>query len=628
MNGLATTMALMRGLHLAAMISLLGTVGFLAWILPASAMVPPVLRQRLSRLWWVSGVVAVVAGGAWFTLQAAAIADAGNIPDALTALPMVAWHTRYGNTMMIRLGLLLVATGLALVRGHGQRRATLYLTVVFVSVALGLQGRIGHAGATEGAIGSGLILAGSLHLLAAGLWLGALIPLWLSVRAMTSSDATAVCERFSPIGLACVLVLAGTGFAQGLEFISSVPGLFGTPYGHIALLKIALFLLALMLATFNRFWLTGRLAVPRAHRHLLVSVAIEAVVGLGIVTAGAFMASSIPAAHTTPVWPFSWQFSLIAVNEDPGIRDEVLVSVSVIGAATALMVAALLRKRFRLIVLAILSVTVVVRGPSLALLTVGAYPTSFQTSPTGFTAASIARGQIIFSENCTACHGPNADGKGPAAAALRIKPADLTMPHIWEHRDGEMFWWLTHGVDDPEGGLAMPGFGTILSVDDRWALVDFIRAHNAGVGMQQEKSFDVPLRAPAFAVTCAGIGASNMADLQGSPVHVVTSNAEKHSLSRRYAITLDLNDRDTPASGSCVAADPAAWSAYAVLADLPAGGLAGSEFLIDPNGWLRAAHRADAPGGWQTGNQLLTAIYNIRTHPLEKPTGGHNEHHH
>ncbi len=36
----ATMMALVRGLHLAATLSLLGTAGFLAWILPAAGTAP------------------------------------------------------------------------------------------------------------------------------------------------------------------------------------------------------------------------------------------------------------------------------------------------------------------------------------------------------------------------------------------------------------------------------------------------------------------------------------------------------------------------------------------------------------------------------------------------------------
>ena len=96
------------------------------------------------------------------------------------------------------------------------------------------------------------------------------------------------------------------------------------------------------------------------------------------------MASSPPAAHTMPVWPFSWQFRLITVNGDTDFRQEVVVSPVAIGAAVALMVAALLWRRFRLLAAAILMLAVVLRGPSFSLLTAEAYPTSFQISPNDF----------------------------------------------------------------------------------------------------------------------------------------------------------------------------------------------------------------------------------------------------
>jgi mono/diheme cytochrome c family protein/uncharacterized membrane protein len=664
MSGLATTMALMRGLHLAAAVSLLGTAGFMIGMLPAASVVPDLLRRQLIWLSRISGLLALLAGAAWLTLQAATIADADNLRDGLAALPLVAQHTRYGTIMMARLGLLVVATGLVwrgsfVIVGRGPPstpygvgadkyvdggpsparasspgRLSIYGAFVLTFFALGLQGKIGHAGATAGAVGDGLVLSESLHLLAAGIWLGALLPLWFSLRALTPDQAAAVCERFSPIGLACVLVLAGTGFAQGLELIGGLPALFGTPYGHVALLKIALFLLALVLAACNRLWLTDRLTVPGedARRNLLTSVSVEICAGLALVTAAAFMASLPPAAHSTPVWPFSWQFSLITVNEDPDFRQEVMFSLIMIGAAVALMVAALLWRRRRLIALAVLALAVVLRGPSLSLLTVEAYPTSFQTSPTDFAAGSITRGQKLFAENCAVCHGANGDGTGPAAAALRIKPADLTMPHIWEHTDGELFWWLTHGIDDPEdspgGKLAMPGFAAALPADDRWALIDYIRAHSAGVTERQVSVFIVPVPAPAVPVTCAGVVASRMSDLRGYAVHVVTTKPMDAEVSPQHAVTLDLNDTDAPAPGSCVAADPAAWNAYAILADLPPETLAGSEFLVDPNGQLRAIHRAGTPGGWQSSDELNTAISGILTSPIHQPTRGQHEHHH
>jgi len=638
MISLATAMALVRGLHLAATLSLLGTVGFIAWMLPAASAVPDPLRRRLRRLWFISGLIALLAGAVWFTIQSAVIAGADSLSDLLDALPVVAAHTRYGNVLMVRLGLLLVATLVPLappapLATAGTARIPAYLTLFLVIPALSLQSLIGHAGATGGAIGDGLVLSESLHLTAAGLWLGALLPLWFSLRALAPAQAAAVCERFTPIGLACVLVLAGTGFAQGLELIGNLPALFGTTYGHFAVLKISLFLLALVLAAQNRLWLTDRLTAGAAHarRHLLVSVCFETCVGLAIVTAAAFMASSPPAAHTTPVWPFPWQFSLVTVNEDPDFRGEVIISLEVIGAAVTLLAASVLWRRYRLMALAILALAVVLRGPSLKLLTVEAYPTSFQTSPTGFSAASIVRGQTLFAQDCASCHGIDGEGHGRASGGLRIQPADLTAPHLWAHTDGEMFWWLTHGIDDPEGGLAMPGFAGVLSPDDRWALIDYIRAHNAGVASQEDTALGISVRAPAFPVTCAGVTASTIGDLLGHAVHVVADQVVTIDVPPQAGIStvnVVLRDAATPQPGACVAANAAAWPAYAVLADLPPGKLSGAEFLIDPNGWLRAVRRPGTAGAWHTGEGLIAAIRGICGSPIQPSSGGEHEHHH
>jgi putative copper export protein/mono/diheme cytochrome c family protein len=628
---LVTTMAVTRGLHLAASLSLLGTIGFIAWMLPGASVVPEVLGRRLMWVWRASGLLALAAGVAWFALQAAAIGGAVSWSEALNALPLVAAHTRYGNVVMVRLGLLVLATGLAW--GGLPRATTLLPSIVAAAGALGLQGLIGHAGATGGAIGDGLVLSETLHLIAAGIWLGALLPLGISLRALAPAQAAAVCERFSPVGLACVVVLVGTGFAQGLELIGGLAALFGTAYGHIAVLKITLFAVALVLAALNRLWLTDRLAagVADAGRRLLLSVSVETCVGLAIVIAAAFMASSPPAAHSTPVWPFPWQFSLVTVNEDQEFRQEVAISLAAIGGAVALMAATLLWRRFRLLALAVLLVTVWMRGPAFSLLLVEAYPTSFQTSPTDFSAGSIVHGQALFAQNCVACHGAGGAGDGPAASGLRIKPADLTMPHLWEHTDGEMFWWLSHGIEDPEGGLAMPGFAGVLTADDRWALIDYVRAHNAGLAMQQDEGFDVPVRAPAFPVTCAGVAASTMADLRGDVVHVVADAAAIVAVPPQAGVStvnLTLRDDAAPVSGSCAAASSAARGAYAVLASLSPDALSGAEFLVDPDGWLRAVRRPGSAGAWHTGQGLIAAIREICASPIKQSNGGQHEHHH
>ena len=633
MIDLVTLVALLRGLHLAAILSLLGTVGFLTWILSSRFDVPEALRHLLARLRWISGLIALLAGAAWFMLQASLIADAGTLSNALAAMPTVAANTRFGNILLARLGLLSLATMLGLPLQTSRQGLTLRngATLLATAVALGLQGMIGHVGATAGIIGSGLVISEALHVLAAGFWLGALLPLFIGLWLLSQAQAAAVCERFSSIGLGCVLVLAGTGLAQGMELIGSLPALLGTPYGHIALLKIGLFLTALVMAVCNRLWLTDRLAAGgmAARRTMLLSVGAETMAGAAIVLAAGYLGSTVPGAHDTPVWPFPWRFSLETVNQDPDFKQEVVVSLLLIGGTAILLLAALLRRRFRLLACAALAVAAL-RAPSLALLTLQAYPTSFQASPTGFAAASIGRGETLYGPNCAACHGADGQGNGPAAASLPIKPADLTMPHLGEHTNGDLFWWLSHGIDEPDYGSVMPGFAATLSAEDRWALIDYVRAHNAAATLRDSSGGTMAFAAPAFSIVCSDIKASSLADLHGRLVHVVASKADAAPWPGTSGTTLSLlrDDDLGPPPGSCVAADPTAWRAFAVLADLPAERLAGTVFLIDANGWLRMVRRAGDEGAGQTAQDLVAAERYVGENPVKQANGGDHAHQH
>ncbi len=99
-----------------------------------------------------------------------------------------------------------------------------------------------------------------MHLLAAGAWLGGLLPLFIAVGMLPREDAAVACRSFTPIGLAAVLLLAGTAVVQVTALMGGLPGLLGTEYGHVALIKLALFLVLLVLAGLNRFVFTEHLA--------------------------------------------------------------------------------------------------------------------------------------------------------------------------------------------------------------------------------------------------------------------------------------------------------------------------------------------------------------------------------
>jgi putative copper resistance protein D len=124
---------------------------------------------------------------------------------------------------------------------------------------------IGHANAIAGLRGAAVQ---AVHLLAAGAWAGGLAALLLALRAAPS---LALAQRFSRVGLVCVVTLAATG-AYALYVNTGLPlPMLYYAYGRLADLKIKLFAGALALAGFNRFY-----AAPRgAWRLLVASVTFE-----------------------------------------------------------------------------------------------------------------------------------------------------------------------------------------------------------------------------------------------------------------------------------------------------------------------------------------------------------------
>jgi mono/diheme cytochrome c family protein len=84
---------------------------------------------------------------------------------------------------------------------------------------------------------------------------------------------------------------------------------------------------------------------------------------------------------------------------------------------------------------------------------------------------SIERGAHLFHQYCEACHGAGGSGDGPAAASLPARPEDLARiappPYF---PDGVVAYRIANG----DG--VMPAWKTVLSTDDMWDLINFIRS--------------------------------------------------------------------------------------------------------------------------------------------------------
>ncbi len=84
-------------------------------------------------------------------------------------------------------------------------------------------------------------------------------------------------------------------------------------------------------------------------------------------------------------------------------------------------------------------------------------------------AASVARGKLLFENRCSACHGLDGRGNGPVSKVFPPAP-DVTYDAIRRRSDGFIFATITLG------GRAMPVMREGLRENDRWDIVNFIRA--------------------------------------------------------------------------------------------------------------------------------------------------------
>ena len=87
-----------------------------------------------------------------------------------------------------------------------------------------------------------------------------------------------------------------------------------------------------------------------------------------------------------------------------------------------------------------------------------------------------ARGQGRYNIYCSVCHSISGDGKGMVSRrAAALGAAGLIAPTFHDDRlrgipDGQLYATITNGVRN------MPSYAHNIPVDDRWAIVQYVRA--------------------------------------------------------------------------------------------------------------------------------------------------------
>jgi putative copper export protein/mono/diheme cytochrome c family protein len=645
-----------RTAHFAAAISLSGTFVFDRFIAAsafrkAGADMAP-LHRHLRLLAWTGLALLVVSGAGWL---AAIATDMSGKPLAAVlsgdTLRVVLTNTRFGEDWLLRLGAAAVLGGLLAAPAAVPRRIAAvfrWLELVLGLFLLASLAWAGHGAATAGAAGE-LHLAGDiLHLLGAGAWLGILPPFVLLLTQARRGGATPpqlvlpITRRLSCVAMASVAVLLVGGVVNTWFLAGTVPALVGTQYGRLLLAKIALFVAMLVIAALNLLRLLPWLAVgpmPRTAGQLGRNALVEAALGLGVLVIVGVIGILPPGLHTEPGWPFPYRLDVAELTGGAALAATVTFALAAFAAIGVVAASAAARYRIAAGLTAGVVACTIAGALSLGPAVEQAYPTSFYAPAEPYAAASVMRGAAIYAQNCAACHGATGDGNGPAAAGLPIRPANLTEPHLFAHKPGDLFWWVGHG----KGG-EMPGFAQVLTPARRWDVINFVLARAAGDQVQQlgsHVSSAAGYPVPDFAFERNGRQDTLRRALGGGPVLLVLCSRDwpQARLRRLMAararlaagglqvVTVSLDEPEGRAADDLCHSNLVWADVRATLSLFRSPDDGGeTELMLDRNGDVRARWTARQPSGPPDSGTLIAEAARAARFAVTAPShAGHGE---
>jgi putative copper resistance protein D len=262
--GLYLDLAAAFGLAVFALLSLAGAERALAW--------RPILAMTS-----IAGAGLSILG---LLTMAASMADVPLGSLDRTAVESVLTGMAAGTAWLVRMASL-VALAMSTAIVTRWPRPALFVATLASGVALSTLAWNGHGVMDDGAVGWLHLSADIIHLLAAGVWIGALAGLVMLVgRTAARMDRPRVTithralDNFSGTGSVVVGLIIVTGLVNswllvGVGGISSLPT---SLYGQLLLTKIGLFIAMLALAAANRFRLTPALEKAMAQNDYAAAI--------------------------------------------------------------------------------------------------------------------------------------------------------------------------------------------------------------------------------------------------------------------------------------------------------------------------------------------------------------------
>jgi putative copper resistance protein D len=264
-----------RAIHFGAAVVLFGEMLF-AWFFAPSRDSASLLRGRASdsseprflRVAVAAWACMAVSGAGWFAMVSMQMS--GRSLGALdrATIAAVLGSTIFGRAWLVRTVLALALAGMwpILFAKTAPPRRWALVAMVISGALLASLAWSGHANAEVGPNSVVHHLSDSVHLLAAGAWLGGLAPLAALLRqadALPNDRAFTKCAetvtRFGNAAAICVATLVMTGLVNAYYLLPELSSLLETTYGRVLLLKICAFLIMLAIAAVNRNRLTPAL---------------------------------------------------------------------------------------------------------------------------------------------------------------------------------------------------------------------------------------------------------------------------------------------------------------------------------------------------------------------------------
>jgi putative copper resistance protein D len=269
-------------LQFAATMLLFGVSIFQSTLAPAA--LAHALDRPLRRMCAAAILAVFVTGIGWLLLAAGEMGEGWADAFNPATIDLVLFQTQFGQIWLWRLGF----AGILLCMLAFGRQDRWSIVALLAALVLGSLGLVGHAVMRAGALGSLNRLSHVVHLLAAGFWLGSLVPLVTCLRSTTdqamSANAAAALRRFSGLGHVAVATVLATGVINTWLVLGLLPINVSSPYQAMLLAKIGLVVIMLGLALVNRYVLMPRLQrLPYSWRLLRLATIGEIILALGAV---------------------------------------------------------------------------------------------------------------------------------------------------------------------------------------------------------------------------------------------------------------------------------------------------------------------------------------------------------